>query len=57
MATKIKLLPEPVGSEELKNAILRMIVEKFDGRPLDWETAERALSLAASKIKQVAPFA
>jgi hypothetical protein len=31
----------------LKNAILRMIVERFHGRPLDWQNAARALSLAA----------
>jgi hypothetical protein len=46
--------PEPVGVEELKNAILHLIVDKFDGRPLNWETVEQALALAAVDIKQAA---
>jgi hypothetical protein len=33
--------PEPVGVDELKDAILRMIVEKFDGRPLTWDVATK----------------
>ena len=43
--------------EELKDAILSMIVERFDGRTLSWEDATMALSLAAFEIKQVALFA
>jgi hypothetical protein len=35
--------PAPVGVDELKAAILRMIVEKFGDRPLNWETVEAAL--------------
>ena len=54
MATKRKPPPEPAGFEELKNAALRLIVERFDGRPLDWQTPERALSLAAFEIKRAA---
>ena len=30
--------PEPVGVEELKNAILPVIVERFGDRMLDWQT-------------------
>lgn len=48
---------EEVGSEELKEAILKMIVERFGDRKITWETAERALSLAAFEIKQAALFA
>ena len=44
----------PIGAEELKDVILRAIVEKFDGRALSWEIAEQALSLAALEIKQMA---
>jgi len=29
-------------------------VERFDDRPLTWETCEQALSLAAFEIKQAA---
>jgi len=47
---------EPVGVEALKDALLHMIVEKFDGRPLDWETVERALSLVNFEVKQAAVF-
>jgi hypothetical protein len=43
--------------EELKDAILSMIVERFDGRTLSWEDATMALPLAAFEIKQVALFA
>lgn len=32
--------PDPVGSEELKDAIQRMMVERFGDRPLDWEMVE-----------------
>jgi hypothetical protein len=45
---------EPVGVEELKEAVLRMIVEKFDGKELTWETVERALSLVNFEVKQAA---
>lgn len=52
MSRPNKLLPEPVGTDELKDAILHMIVE----RPLDWQTGEGALALASFEIKQVALF-
>ena len=46
-----------VGSEELKDAILAMMVEKFGDRALSWETVEHALSLVNFEIKQAAMFA
>ena len=46
--------PEPVGVDEMKDAILRMIVDKFGDRPLSWEDATMALSIAAFEIKQAA---
>jgi hypothetical protein len=49
--------PEPVVVEELKNAILRTIVEQFDGRPLTWDICEQALAVAAFEIKQAALLA
>ena len=49
--------PEPVGVDELVVAIKQMIVERFEGRPLDWETCEMALSIASLEIKQAALFA
>jgi len=48
---------EPVGSEELKDAILAMIVREFGDRQVDWETVDRALSLVGFEIKQAALFA
>ena len=53
MPRKKKLL----GSEELKDAILKMIVEKFGDRELDWETVDRALTLVGFEVKQAALFA
>ena len=50
MVTKRTLPPEPA----IEDAILRMIVEKFDGQPLDWQTSEWALSLASFEIKYAA---
>jgi hypothetical protein len=47
---------EPVGSEELKDAILATIVEKFGDRALSWETVEHALSLVNFEVKQAAMF-
>lgn len=49
--------PEPVEVDELKNAIMQMIVEKFGDRLLTWEVATQALSIAAFEIKQAAVFA
>ena len=42
----------PVGSDELKDAILTMMVREFGDRPLDWETVARALVLVNFEIKQ-----
>jgi hypothetical protein len=50
-------IAEPVGSEELKDAILAMIVEKFGDRTLDWQTVEQATALVNFEIKQAAMFA
>jgi hypothetical protein len=49
--------PEPVGIDEVVDAVLRMFVEKFDGRHLDWETIERALAIVNFKVKEAALFA
>jgi len=49
--------PKPVSENELKDAILAMMVERFGDRPLDWEMVERALKIANSEIKQLAVFA
>ena len=34
-----KRTPQPVGSEELKDAVLAMMVERFGDRPLDGHRA------------------
>jgi hypothetical protein len=47
-------MSEPVDVEELKDAILRMIVREFGKRALDWKTAEMALALASFEIKMAA---
>jgi hypothetical protein len=49
--------PEPVGIEELKDAVLRMMIDKFDGRHLDWQTVDQALALVNFEVKQLAVFA
>lgn len=49
--------PKPVGVDELKDAILRMMVREFGDRPLDWETVEQALTLINFHVKQIAVFA
>jgi hypothetical protein len=46
-----------VGVEELKQAVLQLIVERYGGRVLTWETATQALALAAFHVKQAALFA
>jgi hypothetical protein len=46
--------PESVGVEELKDAVLHMIVARFDGRPHVWVIATEALSIAAFDSKQAA---
>jgi hypothetical protein len=48
-----KRTTEPVGSEELKDAIRAMIVEKLGNCALDWETVERATALVNFEVKQV----
>jgi hypothetical protein len=45
------------ASEEFKDAILVMIVERFGDRPLDWQTVEQATALVNFEIKQAAMFA
>jgi hypothetical protein len=54
---KRKRKPEPVSEDELKDAILAMIVEKFGDRTLEWETVERALKIVNFEVKQAALFA
>lgn len=46
-----------VGREELKDAILAMIVDRFGERALTWQTVEHALALVNFEIKQAAMFA
>ncbi len=57
MPGKRRRPPKPVEVDELKDAVLRMIVEKFGDRELTWEVATQALSIAAFEIKQAAVFA
>ena len=45
---------EPVGMDEVKDAVLAMLVERFDGRMLTWQVATEGLALAAFEIKQTA---
>jgi len=45
-----------VTVEELKDAILHMVVERFGDRTLDWQTFERATALANFEVKQAALF-
>ena len=49
--------PEPVGSEELKDAILAMMVRAFGDRPLDWETVGARASAGEFRDQAVAMFA
>jgi hypothetical protein len=42
--------PKPVSVEELEKAILTAIAKEFGDRPLDIETARRALSSAAYEL-------
>lgn len=46
--------PEPVGMDEVKDAVLAMLAERFDGRMLTWQVASEGLALAAFEIKQAA---
>lgn len=48
---------DPVGTEELKDALLQTIVERFGDRPIDWFTCEMAFAFALFEIKQAALFA
>jgi hypothetical protein len=43
--------PRPIEVVELRDAILRTIVEKFGDRPLSWKTAEQALADASFEVK------
>ena len=40
--------------DEVKDAVLAMLVERFDGRMLTWQVAAEGLALAAFEIKQTA---
>jgi len=48
---------ELINVHELIIAIKQTIVERFDGRPLDWQTCEQALAICSLEIKQAALFA
>ena len=48
--------PVPVAVDELKDAILQMIMERFKDRHLTWEDADMALRLVAFEIKQAVMF-
>lgn len=50
-------MPKEVGSEELKDAILEMMVERFGNRVITWETVELALKLVNFEVKQATLFA
>jgi hypothetical protein len=50
-------LGKPVEIDELKDAILRMMVLEFPGRSLDYLTVEAALKLVNFEVKQMAMFA
>ena len=45
---------EPVGMDEVKDAVLATLVERFDGRMLTWQVATEGLAMAAFEIKQTA---
>jgi hypothetical protein len=49
--------PKPVEEDELADAVLHMIIDRFGDRQLDWETVERALKVVNFKVKQAAMFA
>ena len=49
--------PEPVDADEVREAVLQLLVDRFGDRPLTWEAATMSLALAAFEIKQVALFA
>jgi hypothetical protein len=49
--------PGPVGVDELKDAILHMIVREFGDRELEWQTVEQATALVNFEVKQAAVFA
>jgi hypothetical protein len=46
--------PKPVDCDEVKEAVLTMILERFQGRPIAWDTIERGLALACFECKQAA---
>lgn len=61
MRTKKKVTapvtPTQVSEDEVADAILHMIVEKFGDRVLELETIERGFTYALFKIKEAALFA
>ena len=46
--------PKPVDADEVKAAVLSMITERFQGRPIVWDTIERGLALACFECKLAA---
>jgi hypothetical protein len=40
MGRKVRF-SKPVDADEVKEAVLQMLVERFDGRPHNWETFEK----------------
>ena len=53
----MKRQPEPVGVDELAQAVLKLMVTRFGDRQLTWETVEAALKIVNFEIKQPAVFA
>ena len=49
--------PTIVEEDEIVEAILHMLVEKFGDRVVEWQTIERALAYVGFKIKEAALFA
>jgi len=51
------VLKDAVSADEVKDMILRQLVQHFEGRPIDWKVCEMGCALAAFEIKQAALFA
>jgi hypothetical protein len=52
--TMLDSAPKPVDADEVKAAVLSMITERFQGRPIVWDTIERGLALACFECKLAA---
>jgi len=50
----VKSAPKPVDMDEIRDAVLTMITERFAGRPIGMETIERGLALACFQVKMQA---